>query len=202
MPNRCQRGDCHAGCAGHGSKQLLVNSDIAVPSQGQGESRLRIFSEEMQQRVVLTSSWPMTSCAASRTARFTAYYQPKVHAVTRQIVGMERSCAGCIRCKVCWGLRRFGSGRRAGAVSTIDRMVFEQALAQFGHWQERGLGIPFRVGQCLSMRRLNDHELLESLRGFSQTPGTVSFELLESIFLDDTDEGGVAEHRASQTLGH
>ena len=170
-------------------KQLLVNSDIALyRAKDKGKSRCEFFSEEMQQRVVLTKQLADDILRGIEQHEFTAYYQPKVHAVTRQIVGMEALVRWLHPVQGVLGPAAFLEvAEELSAVSTIDRMVFEQALAQFGHWQERGLGIP-SVSVNVSMRRLNDHELLESLRGFSQTPGTVSFELLESIFLDDTDE--------------
>jgi EAL domain-containing protein (putative c-di-GMP-specific phosphodiesterase class I) len=142
----------------------------------------------MQQRVVLTKQLADDILRGIEQHEFTAYYQPKVHAVTRQIVGMEALVRWLHPVQGVLGPAAFLEvAEELSAVSTIDRMVFEQALAQFGHWQERGLGIP-SVSVNVSMRRLNDHELLESLSGFSLTPGTVSFELLESIFLDDTDE--------------
>lgn len=170
-------------------KQLLVNSDIALyRAKDKGKSRCEFFSKEMQQRVVLTKQLADDILRGIEQHEFTPYYQPKVHAVTRQIVGMEALVRWVHPVQGVLGPAAFLEvAEELSAVSTIDRMVFEQALAQFGHWQERGLGIP-SVSVNVSMRRLNDHELLESLRGFSQTPGTVSFELLESIFLDDTDE--------------
>ena len=40
----------------------------------------------------------------------------------------------------------------------------------------------------VSARRLHDEELIKSLREMNIKPGTISFELVESIFLDENDE--------------
>ena len=45
-----------------------------------------------------------------------------------------------------------------------------------------------RVSVNVSSRRLHDEDLIDSLRELDITPGTVSFELVESIFLDESDE--------------
>lgn len=183
-------------------KQLLINSDIALyRAKDKGKSRCEFFSEEMQQRVVLTKQLADDILRGIEQHEFTAYYQPKVHAVTRQIVGMEALVRWLHPVQGVLGPAAFlDVAEELNAVNTIDRMVFEQALVQFRHWQELGLGIP-AVSVNVSMRRLNDHELLESLCGFSQAPGTVSFELLESIFLDDTDEMVLQNIESLKALG-
>ncbi|MGO4841170.1 EAL domain-containing protein, partial [Rhizobiaceae sp. 2RAB30] len=65
--------------------------------------------------------------------------------------------------------------------------VLEQAHADFEKWDKAGLRVP-RIAVNVSARRLGDEELIRSLRSLNIRPGTVSFELVESIFLDDNDE--------------
>ena len=72
-------------------------------------------------------------------------------------------------------------------VATLDRIVLEQALGEFKRWEADGLPIP-RISVNVSSRRLRDGELLSGLRTLDIRPGTVAFELVESIFLDDHDE--------------
>ena len=45
-----------------------------------------------------------------------------------------------------------------------------------------------KVSVNVSARRLHDEELIKSLRKLKIKPGTISFELVESIFLDENDE--------------
>ncbi len=72
-------------------------------------------------------------------------------------------------------------------VGSIDRIVLEAALRDFAHWREIGLAIP-KVSVNVSARRLQDEQLIASLRDLSIPPGTLSFELVESIFLDEAED--------------
>ena len=72
-------------------------------------------------------------------------------------------------------------------VATIDRMILEQTLADFDDWAASGLKVP-KASVNVSARRLHDEELIRSLRELSIKPGTISFELVELIFLDENDE--------------
>jgi EAL domain-containing protein (putative c-di-GMP-specific phosphodiesterase class I) len=170
-------------------KQLLVNSDIALyRAKDKGKNRCEFFSEELQQRVVRTKRLADDILRGIEQNEFIAYFQPKVDAKTRQVVGMEALVRWMHPVHGVLGPGAFLQvAEELNAVIVIDRLVFDQALTHFNRWVEQGLGIP-SVSVNVSMRRLNDHELLNSLRGVSIQPGTVSFELLESIFLDDTDE--------------
>jgi EAL domain-containing protein (putative c-di-GMP-specific phosphodiesterase class I) len=57
----------------------------------------------------------------------------------------------------------------------------------FGAWRAAGLNVP-SVSVNVSFRRLNDPQLLANLRELQIPPGALSFELLESIFLDELDD--------------
>jgi diguanylate cyclase (GGDEF)-like protein len=178
-----------ATAQGMNPKQLLVNADTALyRAKDKGKNRCEFFTEEMQQQVVLTKQLADDILRGIEQQEFTAYYQPKVHAVTRQVVGMEALVRWVHPVRGVLGPEVFLKvAEELNAVNTIDRMMFEQALVQFKRWQAWGLGIS-AVSINMSMWRLNDPELLESLCDYAQMPGTVSFELLESIFLDDAEE--------------
>ncbi|RVD47281.1 EAL domain-containing protein, partial [Mesorhizobium sp. M2D.F.Ca.ET.140.01.1.1] len=62
-----------------------------------------------------------------------------------------------------------------------------QALENFERWSTDGLTIP-RVSVNVSARRLEDKDLINGLRKLAIKQGTVSFELVESIFLDENDD--------------
>jgi EAL domain-containing protein (putative c-di-GMP-specific phosphodiesterase class I) len=81
------------------------------------------------------------------------------------------------------------------ALTEIDRRIAEQALRDFRHWDARGFSIP-RISVNVSSPRLREPGLIDSLKQLGIPRGKLSFELLESIFLDDLDEN------SSQTLSH
>ncbi len=66
--------------------------------------------------------------------------------------------------------------------------------------EPEGAGIP-RVSVNVSIRRLHDAQLLESLHQLYIMPGEVVFELVESIFLDDSDEQVVQNLDQVKELG-
>ena len=72
-------------------------------------------------------------------------------------------------------------------VSLIDRVILEQTLENFRRWSLSGMNIP-RVSVNVSARRLEDKDLINGLRKLAIAKGTVSFELVESIFLDENDD--------------
>jgi len=72
-------------------------------------------------------------------------------------------------------------------LAAIDREVLSRAIVDLGHWRSRGLPIE-SISVNVSFRRLSDDDLVPSLRELNIEPGTVSFEFLESIFLDEFDD--------------
>jgi len=85
-------------------------------------------------------------------------------------------------------------------VSIIDALILEQAIADRKTWIREGFAIP-RISVNVSGRRLSDPQLGKKLRSLKIEPGTVSFELLESISLDDCDEAVTANLKKLKKLG-
>ncbi len=119
---------------------------------------------------------------------FVAWYQPQFDAATHAIVGVEALAR--------WNHPTEGLltpndflkiAEELNAVAAIDRMILEQTLADFDDWAAGGLKVP-KASVNVSARRLHDEELIRSLGELSIRPGTISFELVESIFLDENDE--------------
>jgi EAL domain-containing protein (putative c-di-GMP-specific phosphodiesterase class I) len=71
-------------------------------------------------------------------------------------------------------------------VSTIDRLILEQALSDLDRWEAAGFRVP-RASVNVSLRRLHDEDLITGLRQLDIAPGRISFELVESIYLDESD---------------
>ncbi|MGO6908275.1 EAL domain-containing protein, partial [Rhizobium ruizarguesonis] len=85
-------------------------------------------------------------------------------------------------------------------VSTIDALILERAIADRKAWLKDGLPIP-KISVNVSARRLADPDLGKKLRALKIEPGTFSFELLESISLDDCDEAVAANLKKLRKLG-
>jgi EAL domain-containing protein (putative c-di-GMP-specific phosphodiesterase class I) len=118
---------------------------------------------------------------------FVAYYQPQFDAHTHDLVGVEALAR--------WDHPSLGIktpdyflpiAEDLNVVPTIDRLMLEQALKDLDRWQALGLAVP-RASVNVSLRRLHDEDLIKGLRQLDIEPGRISFELVESIYLDESD---------------
>lgn len=178
-----------AANSGIDARQLLVNADLALyRAKDRGRNRYEFFNKELQSEIVRTKQIADEILGGLERNEFIAYYQPQFDAKTLEIVGVE-------------ALSRWKHPRRGilppdtylkvaeelNVVALIDRTVLEQALENFGRWSRGHLNIP-RVSVNVSARRLEDKDLISGLRKLGIKAGTVSFELVESIFLDENDD--------------
>jgi diguanylate cyclase (GGDEF)-like protein len=171
------------------AKQLLVNADIALyRAKRRGRNRHEFFSGELQSEIVNTKRIADEILSGLERNEFIAFYQPQFSAKTLEIVGVEALAR--------WRHPEKGilapdvflkTAEELNVVSMIDRKILQQALLDFEAWSAEKIGIP-RVSVNVSARRLQDEELIKSLRELNIRRGTFSFELVESIFLDDNDE--------------
>lgn len=170
-------------------KDLLVNADIALyRAKSNGRNRYEFFSNALQEKIVNTKRVADEILGGLERQEFVAYYQLQFDARTLEIAGVEALAR--------WKHPTMGIlppdhflsiAEELNVVSTIDKVVLEQALASFDEWATEGLQIP-RVSVNVSARRLQDKELIKGLRDLNIRAGTVSFELVESIFLDESDD--------------
>jgi diguanylate cyclase (GGDEF)-like protein len=170
-------------------RRLLVNADIALyRAKSRGRNRHEFFTEALQAEIVRTKRMADEILGGLERNEFTAHYQLQFDAKTLEIAGVEALAR--------WNHPKDGLltpdvflkvAEELNVVSLIDRLILEQTLRNFDDWTKAGLPIP-RVSVNVSARRLQDEELIKSLRTLAIRPGTVSFELVESIFLDDNDD--------------
>jgi diguanylate cyclase (GGDEF)-like protein len=169
--------------------RLLVNADLALyRAKSRGRNRYQFFNDALQAEIVTTKRIADEILSGLERNEFVAYYQPQFDAATHAIVGVEALAR--------WnhpteGVLAPGDfikiAEELNAVATIDRMILEQTLGDFNDWAASGLKVP-KASVNVSARRLHDEELIRSLGKLAIKPGTISFELVESIFLDENDE--------------
>jgi diguanylate cyclase (GGDEF)-like protein/PAS domain S-box-containing protein len=169
--------------------RLLVNADIALyRAKSRGRNRYEFFTAALQAEIVKNREVADDILGGLERGEFITYFQPQFDARTNEIAGVE----SLIR----WAHPTEGilmpdmflrTAEELNVVSAIDQIALEQTLANFERWNKMGLRVP-RVSVNVSARRLHDEELIASVKRLNIKPGTLSFELLESIFLDETDE--------------
>jgi len=169
--------------------RLLVNADLALyRAKSRGRNRYQFFNDALQAEITNTKRIADEILSGLERNEFVAYYQPQFDAATHAIVGVEalarwhHPTAG-----VLLPSEFIKIAEELNVVATIDRMILEQALRDLKDWDAEGLRIP-KVSVNVSARRLHDEELIRSLRDLAIKPGTIAFELVESIFLDENDD--------------
>ncbi len=184
------------------AKNLLVNSDIALyraKERSRGSSEF--FSEEVQLEIINNKRIADDILRGIEQHEFITHYQPQFDAASHDIVGVEAL--------VRWNhpskgvLSPFSFLKIAedlNVLNAIDRMIMDRALVDFARWERLGLAIP-KVAVNVSARRLKDRELIDSLKNRDIKPGTLAFELVESVFLDETEESIAYNIEGLKTLG-
>ncbi|MEO8684415.1 MAG: EAL domain-containing protein [Devosia sp.] len=169
-------------------KRLLVNADIALyRAKGRGRNRYEFFSAVLQAEVINTKRIADEILNGLERDEFVAFYQPQFDAHSHDLVGVEALAR--------WrhpqlGIRSpdafLSIAEELNVVATIDRLILEQSLADLDRWAAAGLAVP-RASVNVSLRRLHDEDLIRGLRQLDIKPGRISFELVESIYLDEND---------------
>jgi EAL domain-containing protein (putative c-di-GMP-specific phosphodiesterase class I) len=132
---------------------------------------------------------------------FFCVYQPQYDSHTLQLTGIETL--------VRWNNPVHGQmapseflplAEELQIIDQIDKIVLRLALRDLVLWQGMGLNVP-RLSINISGRRLQDPGLAQELIDLSMPEGVVSFEFLESIFLDEPDEIQMANINCIRQLG-
>ena len=170
-------------------KRLLIDADIALyRAKRRGRNRYEFFTEALQAEIVSTKQMADDILSGIEQGQFIAWYQPQFNARTHEICGVEalarweHPSRGVVAPDLFMPI-----AEDLNVVATIDRMILEQTLGWMATWRTKGLAIP-RASVNVSARRLRDENLIRSLRKLDITPGTISFELVESIYLDESDD--------------
>lgn len=170
------------------AKQLLVHADLALyRAKNRGRSRHEFFTTDFHAQIIVNKQTADDILSGIEQHRFLPYYQLQFSARTLDIVGVETLARWDHPTRGVLAPDTFLKiAEDLDCLSTIDRIVLEQALSDFAEWQKLGLGID-KISANVSSKRLHDPDLAHSLRTLDIDPKALSFELLESIFLDDCD---------------
>ncbi|WEX79118.1 EAL domain-containing protein [Sinorhizobium numidicum] len=184
------------------ARKLLVNADIALyRAKKNGRNRHQFFTPMLQAEVVTTKRIADEILEGIERDEFVPWYQPQFDASTLALSGVE----ALIR----WQHPREGIltpdrflriAEELNVTAVLDRLVLEKSLADRMRWTAAGLRVP-KISVNVSAKRLQERDLLASLEGLSIVPGQISFELVESIFLDESDDVVTANIDGIKKLG-
>ncbi len=189
---------CRIGCSAGISCQtammeeprdLLVNADIALyEAKKRGRNRFEVFSDELRMAAVLRKTMSDEFLTALEHDQIVPYFQPQFDARTLQIVGVEALARWQHPDRGTLAPDRFlDIAESLNRAADLDAVILEKALFQSVRWKALGLNVP-HLSVNISAQRLKDERMFDRLAGLHFTPGSLSFELLESISFDDHDE--------------
>lgn len=170
-------------------RRVLLNADIALyHAKNSGRNRHEFFSRQTHEKMIASKRLSDDLLRALERDEFVPFYQFQFAAASLDIAGVETL--------VRWRHPRHGLlspdkflalAEEIDVLAEIDGLLLEKALKDFERWRTQGFHVP-RLSVNVSSRRLHDPTLARKLSGLSFEPGTLSFELLESIFLDEYDD--------------
>ena len=172
------------------SDELLMNADIALyRAKNQGRGCYQHFSNEVQEELIRHKEVADGIRKGLARTEFQPWYQPQISAQTREILGFEALARwhtpdGSVRPPVDF----MKVAEDLNVVPRIDEAILARTLADLQAWDAAGLGVP-QLSVNVSARRLLDPDLMKNLEPFDLPRGRIAFELLESTFLDDMEEG-------------
>ena len=168
---------------------LLVNADMALyRAKDRGRNRYEFFTPALQEELESNKRIADDILRGIEAREFVPYYQPVIDARTLEVVGAEALVRWMHPASGVLTPDRFLKvAEDLDVVAALDRAMLEAVLADLDIWHGDGLRLQ-SVSVNVSFRRLNDENLVSSLRQLGIKPGTISFEFLESIFLDELDD--------------
>jgi diguanylate cyclase (GGDEF)-like protein/PAS domain S-box-containing protein len=170
-------------------RQLLQNADIALyNAKNLGRNRFEFYKPSSRSTLVDAHRLSDELLRGLERDEIVPFYQLQFDARTREITGAECLARWLHPVHGILGPDRFlAVAEDCGVLAQVDRIILEKSLADVNRWNALGLSLP-KISVNVSARRLNDPDLAGGLSKLDIRPGTVSFELLESVFLDRQDE--------------
>jgi diguanylate cyclase (GGDEF)-like protein len=184
------------------ARKVLINADIALyQAKEKGRNCHEFFTPDLQANIIAKKRMADDMLAGLERDEFIVWYQPQFEANSMQLCGAEAL--------VRWrhpdrGVLASGNFLKVAedlnVMARIDQLVLQTALKDQMRWTAMGMSVP-RISVNVSSKRLHDETLIDQLRGLSISPGSICFELVESIFLDESDTKAAENIEKIKALG-
>jgi len=177
----------------HGpSARLLPNADAAMYAAKRAGGSAHVFYEKdmaSDAELQIALQHDLRELLHNGTDGLTLHYQPKIHALSRQVSGVEallrwqHPTRGMISPAVFIPV-----AERFGLIGQLGQWVIHEACRQTRQWLDEGLRM--RVAINLSVHQLRQADLAErvqeALALYQLDPSLITFEVTESAAMEDT----------------
>ena len=168
---------------------LLAESDVALyRSKKLGRNRVEFFAPHLKSGLSRDRRIAEHVKVGLERGEFIPFYQLQVDARTQSIVGIE-------------ALARWRHPQRGllapesfmkvaatlGLIAEFDAAILRAIIRDRQSWETLGVTVP-RIAVNTSAARLSDPTLVDQLKQLQIEPHTLSFELLETVFLDEIED--------------
>lgn len=166
-------------------ENLLSQSDLALyHAKKNGRNRSEVFKESLAATLAAERQTIYDLREGLALGQILPFYQTQVGAKSRTIEGIEALARWVHPTRGVLPPAAFlDIATSHGLVDLIDEAILRSVLADVEQWTKSGLKVP-RVSVNISAARLSDPLLIQKLMQFDIPAGQVSFELIETIFLD------------------
>ncbi|MBB4194621.1 putative signal transduction protein with EAL and GGDEF domain [Rhizobium aethiopicum] len=181
--------------------KLLSQSDLALyHAKRNGRNRAEIFSDEMASTLANERQLAQDLRSGLALGHIRPFYQVQVDAKSLRVNGVEALARWDHPTKGILAPAHFLSlALSNGLVAELDDVVLKAVLSDIQ--SSASLPEDIRVSVNLSADRLDDPDLATKLGGYDIPPGRLSFELIETIFLDSLSDRVRQNIRAIKSLG-
>ena len=191
---------------GNSPEFLVKASDTAMyEAKRLGRNNYQFFAAQMQEAAERRSILEHDLNRALRDRHFELFYQPKLHARSRRIVGAEVLLRWHHRQR---GLLAPGDfmdvAEDCGIIVPLGSWILSSACRQVRAWRDSGLRGPFSLAVNVSMHQLKRDNILNSVLSTvvesGIAPGDLEIELTESAIMEDP-EGAIVSLRQLHEFG-
>lgn len=171
------------------SGEVLSFADAALYQAKQaGRNRLEVFDTALHFSIIETRRLAADIEAGLENGEFVPYFQPQICLRTGKLAGLEVLAR--------WRTTQQGivtpdrflpAAEQIRAVPLIDRAMIEKTTSLAQSWKQVGF-CPPRLSFNISADRLRDQDMVSSTKALRDLGVQVSFELLESILLEEQDD--------------
>lgn len=183
-------------------EELQLHADMAVNQvKNNGCNNFAFYDAALHDAVAFEKQMRKEIMDGIYRGEFVAHYHPQYDAQTLKLVGVEALIRWYHPTRGCLSPATFlDAAQRVGAIDAIDKLVFKQALSDIAAWREKGLNVP-RFSVNVSYERLQNEDLIESLKAISFQPGEIVFEIAEPILDREGDIEILDKCREIKELG-